>query len=402
MRNSVIPTKRDLCSTPLDIKAGMHCAVHAERWVQIPRNARNDMCLVATQTIIRVMATSTRELGIGAGLLLPDGLTRARLLDAYETMCLSRALDIRIWTLNRQGKAAIAASAQGHEAAQVATVMATDPARDRYLIYYRQLTAMLMLGTNPTEMLMQFLARDGEILSAARQFPLHGAHPRVDLFSFSNVVGTQLPQAVGVALADKMKGRDAVTISFFGDGAASQGDCHEAMNFAGIHKVPVVFLCENNRYAISVPLHQQMPVESIASRASAYGIPGVEVDGTDVIASYEAVKEAVDRARSGEGASLVELRVERLLPHTTDDDHTRYRSAEDIERMRELDPLTLTEALLKRHGILDDATDEEFKERARRAVDDATDAAEAMPFPAVDEMYSGVLESDGLGVTRNG
>ena len=331
-----------------------------------------------------------------ADLRLPDGLSRDRLLQAYKTMCLSRELDIRIWTLNRQGKAAIAASAQGHEAAQLATVMATDPARDRYMIYYRQLTAMLMLGTTPTEMLMQFLARDGEILSAARQFPLHGAHPRVDLFSFSNVVGTQLPQSVGVALADKMKGRDAVTISFFGDGAASQGDCHEAMNFAGIHEVPVVFLCENNRYAISVPLDQQMPVESIASRASAYGIPGVEVDGTDIIASYEAVKEAVDRARSGGGATLVELRVERLLPHTTDDDHTRYRSAEDIERMRDMDPLTITEQLLRRQGILDDATDAEFKANARQAVDDATDEVEAMPFPPIGDMYRGVLE-DGLG-----
>ena len=307
-------------------------------------------------------------------------------------MCLSRALDIRIWTLNRQGKAAIAASAQGHEAAQVATVMATDPARDRYLIYYRQLTATLMLGTTPTEMLSQFLARDGEILSAARQFPLHGSHPRVDLFSFSNVVGTQLPQAVGVALADKMKNRDSVTISFFGDGAASQGDCHEAMNFAGIHKLPVVFLCENNRYAISVPLRQQMPIESIASRASSYGIPGIEVDGTDIIASYEAIKEAVDRARSGNGATLVELRVERLLPHTTDDDHTRYRSQEDIDRMRDLDPLPITEALLKRHGILDEATDQEFKEWARQEVDNATDEVEALPFPPIDEMYSGVLE----------
>lgn len=348
------------------------------------------------QTIIRDMSQSPIGTAAETDLRLPPGLSRERLLDAYRTMCLSRALDIRIWTLNRQGKAAIAASAQGHEAAQVATVMATDPTRDRYLIYYRQLTAMLMLGTTPTEMLVQFLARDGEILSGARQFPLHGAHPRVDLFSFSNVVGTQLPQAVGVALADKMKGRDAVTISFFGDGAASQGDCHEAMNFAGIHKVPVVFLCENNRYAISVPLEQQMPVESIASRAFAYGIPGVEVDGTDIVASYEAVKEAVDRARSGGGASLVELRVERLLPHTTDDDHTRYRSEEDIERMRDMDPLPILEQMLRRHGILDDATDAEFKESARRAVDDATDEAEALPFPPVGDMYSGVLES-GMG-----
>ncbi len=338
------------------------------------------------------MTQSTSQTTADSDLNLPDGLTADRLLSAYKTMCLSRALDIRIWTLNRQGKAAIAASAQGHEAAQVATVMATDPARDRYLIYYRQLTATLMLGTTPTEMLSQFLARDGEILSAARQFPLHGSHPRVDLFSFSNVVGTQLPQAVGVALADKMKNRDSVTISFFGDGAASQGDCHEAMNFAGIHKLPVVFLCENNRYAISVPLRQQMPVESIASRASSYGIPGIEVDGTDIIASYEAIKEAVDRARSGNGATLVELRVERLLPHTTDDDHTRYRSQEDIDRMRDLDPLPITEALLKRHGILDEATDQEFKEWARQEVDNATDEVEALPFPPIDEMYSGVLE----------
>ena len=357
------------------------------------------------QNIIRVMEINvneaTRRITAESGLSWPAGLSRDRLLEAYRTMCLSRALDVRIWTLNRQGKAAIAASAQGHEAAQVATVMATDPSRDRYLIYYRQLTAMLALGTTPTEMLMQFLARDGEMLSAARQFPLHGSHPRVDLFSFSNVVGTQLPQSVGVALADKMKGRDAVTVSFFGDGAASQGDCHEAMNFAGIHNVPVVFLCENNRYAISVPLSQQMPVESIASRASAYGIPGVEVDGTDIVASYEAIKEAVDRARSGDGASLVELRIERLLPHTTDDDHTRYRSAEDIAKMLELDPLPITEAMLRRHGILDDATDAEFKEAARRAVDDATDAAEAMPFPPVEDMYRGVLESDS-GVTSNG
>ena len=300
-----------------------------------------------------------------SGLVLPTGLSRERLLDAYRTMCLSRALDERIWTLNRQGKAAIAASAQGHEAAQAATAMATDPTKDHYLIYYRQLTLMLMLGTTPTEMLMQFLAKQGEMLSGARQFPLHGAHSRVDLFSFSNVVGTQLPHAVGVALADKMKGKDAVSIAFMGDGAASQGDCHEAMNFAGIHQLPVVFICENNRFAISVPLHQQMPIESIASRSAAYGIPGVEVDGTDIVASFEAVKTAVDRARSGGGASLVELRVERLLPHTTDDDHTRYRSAEDIERMREMDPLVLTEQLLRRHHVLDDAADFEFKEWAR-------------------------------------
>ena len=323
---------------------------------------------------------------------LPDGLSRADLIELYRLMCLSRAIDRRIWQLNRQGKAAIAASAQGHEAAQAAIVQASDPTRDHYLIYYRQLTVMLCLGTTPVEMLRQFLAKDGEIMSAARQFPLHGSHPRVDLFSFSNVVGTQLPQAVGVALADKMRGDDAVTLAFFGDGAASQGDCHEAMNFAGIHNLPVVFLCENNDYAISVPLRLQMPIDSVASRAPAYGLPGVEVDGTDILAAYEATKEAVDRARSGGGPSLVELRVERMLPHTTDDDHTRYRSEDEIARMAERDPLTITSEKLKRSGMLDDVTEADFVEQAQAAVDAATDQVEGEPFPAIDQMYRDVVE----------
>jgi 2-oxoisovalerate dehydrogenase E1 component alpha subunit len=184
---------------------------------------------------------AARDLGVA----LPGGLSAADLLEMYGTMILSRVLDERIWMLNRQGKAAIAASAQGHEAAQIGTARALDPNKDHFLIYYRQLALLLALGSTPKELLAAFLARDGEPMSGSRQFPLHGAHPRVDLFSFSNVVATQLPQAVGVALADKMRRRDAVTIVFFGDGASSQGDTHEAMNFAGIHKLPVIFLCEN-------------------------------------------------------------------------------------------------------------------------------------------------------------
>lgn len=347
---------------------------------------------------MRVMVDSAQDgiaSGIQSGVLsLPEGMSQADLLELYRLMCLSRALDTRIWQLNRQGKAAIAASAQGHEAAQAAIVHASDPGRDHYLIYYRQLTAMLCLGTTPVEMLRQFLAKDSEMMSAARQFPLHGSHPRVDLFSFSNVVGTQLPQAVGVALADKMLGKTAVTLAFFGDGAASQGDCHEAMNFAGIHRLPVVFLCENNGYAISVPLRYQMPIDSVATRASAYGIPGIEVDGADIVASYEAVKEAIDLARTGGGPSLVELRVERMLPHTTDDDHTRYRSEDEIAGMSARDPLAITSAMLKRNGILSEEVERDFLDQARVAVDAATDQVESEPFPPVDEMYRDVTEDD--------
>ena len=313
----------------------------------------------------------------------------------YRTMVLSRTLDERIWLLNRQGKAAIAASARGHEAAQVATVKALDPSRDHFLIYYRQLTVMMALGTTPYEMLLGFLAREGEPMAGARQFPLHGSHPRADLFSFSNVVGTQLPQAAGVALADKMRGEDRVTIVYFGDGAASQGDCHEAMNFAGIHRLPVVFFCENNRYAISVPLNRQMPVDSVASRASGYGIPGVTLDGTDMVSVYEAVSAAADRARRGEGATLVEVMVERMLPHTTDDDHTRYRSKEDIEAMATRDPLPITSQMLKARGLLDDAADEQTWSEAKRSVNEATDRAEAAPYPPADESMYRHVYADG-------
>jgi 2-oxoisovalerate dehydrogenase E1 component alpha subunit len=321
-----------------------------------------------------------------------EQLSAACLLELYKTMVLSRHLDERVWLLNRQGKAAIAASAQGHEAAQIACIEATDTSKDHYLIYYRQFAAMMALGTTPEEMLRGFLAKEADPISGARQFPLHGAHPRVDLFNFSNVIATQLPQAAGVALADKLKGSDAVTVVFFGDGASSQGDTHEAMNFAGIHKLPVIFFCENNRYAISVPIKKQMGVESVASRAIGYGFPGVQVDGTDVLAVHEVTKAAVERARVGDGPTLIEASVERLLPHTTDDDHTRYRSAEDIAQMVDRDPIRILSDLLKRRDLLTDDADEEIHFAAKKRVNVATDTVDAEPYPSVDEMFDHVVD----------
>ena len=326
-----------------------------------------------------------------------EQLSGERLVDLYKTMVLSRYLDERVWLLNRQGKAAIAASAQGHEAAQVACIEATDPSKDHYLIYYRQFTAMIALGTEPEEMLRGFLAKEADPMSAARQFPLHGAHPRVDLFNFSNVIATQLPQAAGVALADKLKGSDAVTVVYFGDGASSQGDTHEAMNFAGGHKLPVIFFCENNRYAISVPQSKQMGIESVASRAVGYGFPGVQVDGTDVVAVHEATQAAVERARAGEGPTLIEASVERLLPHTTDDDHTRYRSAEDIAQMDERDPIKVLSALLKRRDLLTESEDEEIHSAAKKRVNVATDTVDAEPYPGVETMFDHITDGSGNG-----
>jgi 2-oxoisovalerate dehydrogenase E1 component alpha subunit len=307
------------------------------------------------------------------------------LVEMYRQMILVRTLDERIWMLNRQGKAAIVASSQGHEAGQIGSVYALDRGKDQFYIYYRDLAVMLTLGMTPVEIMSGFLAKAGEPLSGARQFPTHGAYPELGLVNLSNVVGTQIPQAVGVALAAKMRGEDSIVITYFGDGASSVGDCHEAMNFAAVHNLPVIFFCENNKYAISVPVSKQMAVDSIASRAEGYGMPGIEVDGCDIVAVFEATSEAARRARSGEGPTLIEAHVERYLPHTSDDDDTRYRAADEIAEARKRDPLTVLSGQLRDSGLLSDCLDGKFRSEAMRTVNEATDAVESAPYPGVDD-----------------
>ena len=317
-------------------------------------------------------------------------LTDEQLLAIYERMVLCRTLDERVWILNRQGKAAIVASAQGHEAAQMGSVWALKKGTDRFYLYYRDLAVLVALGMTPTEIMLGFTAKEGEPLSGARQFPVHGAHAELGIVNLSNVVGTQIPQAVGAALASKMRGEDAVTICYFGDGAASVGDCHEGMNFAAVHRLPIIFFCENNGYAISVPLSKQMAVDSVASRAEGYGMPGVVVDGTDVVAVYEATSEAAARARAGQGPTLVETMVERYLPHTSDDDDSRYRLREDIEEARKRDPVRMLGERLGSLGILGDAAEERFRSAARRVVDEATETVEQAPYPSLDGFFDHV------------
>ncbi len=320
-------------------------------------------------------------------------LDNEALLEIYAKMVLSRTLDERIWMLNRQGKAAIVASSQGHEAAQIGSVYALRRGVDYFYIYYRDLAVMLTLGMTPREIMLGFTAKVDEPLSGARQFPTHGAYPELGLINLSNVISTQLPQAVGAALALRMRRKDAIVIVYFGDGASSFGDAHEAMNFAAIHHLPVIFLCENNKYATSVPQRRQMAVDSVASRAEGYGMPGISVDGCDVVAVYEAVSEAAARARRGEGPTLIEAQVERYLPHTSDDDDTRYRPREEIEEARLRDPLKLLMDRLKSMRILDNATDERIYAEARAEVDAVTDAVEAAEYPKTDGFYEHVYAS---------
>jgi 2-oxoisovalerate dehydrogenase E1 component alpha subunit len=325
---------------------------------------------------------------------LPSGLNAEDLVDIYANMVLIRTLDERIWAMNRQGKAAIVASSQGHEAAQLASVWALrHHAKDHFCFtYYRDLAVTVSQGLTPTEALLGFLAKDGEPMSGARQFPQHGAMPDRKVINISNVVATHIPHAVGWALAAKMRGEDTVVAAYMGDGATSQGEVHEAMNFASVMKLPVVFIVENNKYAISIPLHKQMNVTEVSSRAVGYGMPGVTVDGTDVVASYAACAEAIKRAGRGEGPSIVELDVERYLPHTSDDDDSVYRDKAEIEAAKKRDPLAKLRELLAGAGLMTDERDAELRESARREVDAATEAAEAAPFPSDDDVMEHVFE----------
>ena len=319
----------------------------------------------------------------GGGYGVGEELTLEDLLDMYATMLLVRTLDERVWAMNRQGKAAIVASSQGHEAAQLASVWALRKnAPDFFCFpYYRDLALTTALGLTPLESLLGFLAKAGEPLSGARQFPQHGAAPELRFINHSNVIGTHAPHAVGWALGVKMRGENTVVGCFFGDGTTSQGDVHEAMNFASIHKLPVVFFVENNKYAISVPVSRQMAVERYAIRAAGYAMPGVTVDGTDVRAAYLAASDAVRLAAMGGGPSVVEFDVERYLPHTSDDDDTVYRDRAEIEEARKRDPLEKLRGLLTAAGALTEERDTEMRRAARAEVDAATDAAEAAPFP---------------------
>ena len=337
--------------------------------------------------------TSTLE---AAGAETVAGLDAGSLLEIYGRMVLCRTLDERVWLLNRQGKAAIVASAQGHEAAQFGSVRALRPGVDHFYINYRDLGVLIALGVTPEELMRGYLAKAAEPMSGARQFPTHGAYPEYRVVNLSNVVGTQIPQAVGVALASRMRGDESVTIVYFGDGAASVGDCHEAMNFAAIHKLPVIFFCENNRYAISVPLSKQMAAESIASRAQGYGMPGLTVDGCDVSSVFEATREAAERARQGRGPTLIEADVERLMPHTSDDDDRLYRDAEELERGRGRDPLTVLRHRLLQLGALTPERDGELHAEAKRVVNLATDVAEEADYPLTDGFHDHVYSPEHL------
>lgn len=309
------------------------------------------------------------------------GLSRDQLLDLYYKMLLARTVGERERVLNRMGKGPFAVTGEGHEAAQVGAAYALRAGHDWVLPYYRDIGVALTIGQTPRDLLLAHLSRAQDISSGGRNMPSHFSDPKLRIVSGSAPVATQLPHAVGVALAARLRRLDEVAMVFFGDGATSVGDTHEAMNFAGVHRLPVVFVCENNLYAISVPWRKQAAVVDVAVRAHAYGFPGVTVDGNDVLAVYAAAREAVQRARSGDGPTLLEAKTYRLVPHTSDDDDRRYRSREEVGEWAKKDPIPRFAAWLLEQGVIEKSGLEGIRARVLKEVDEATDYAEKAPPP---------------------
>ncbi|MDQ3985277.1 MAG: thiamine pyrophosphate-dependent dehydrogenase E1 component subunit alpha [Actinomycetota bacterium] len=308
------------------------------------------------------------------------GLKEEDLIEMYRIMLLARFCDERQWALNRQGKAPFVVPVSGHEAAQVGSIWAFEIGKDVFCPYYRDMALVIAAGFTPTDVFCGLFGKKDDPSSGGRQMPAHWGAKKHNIITGSSPISTQILHAAGIAYAKKLKKEDAVVGTWFGEGGTSEGDWHGAMNFAGIHQLPLVFVCENNLYAISV--HESKQVAGrVYKRAEGFGFPGVEGDGNDVLESYRLTKEAVDRARSGEGPSLIELRTYRFYSHTSDDDDRTYRSREEVEEWRRKDPIPTFENYLKSVDVVDDKKIEEMREKTKQEVADGAKAAEEADFP---------------------
>jgi 2-oxoisovalerate dehydrogenase E1 component alpha subunit len=321
------------------------------------------------------------------------GLDADDLRRMHYYMLLARRVDERSWTLNRQGKAAFVISCQGQEAAQVGAAYNLRPGNDFLYPYYRDSGMTMLLGQTPRDQFLSLLGKKEDPNSGGRQMPGHYSSRRLNIVTASAPVGVQYPHAAGTALAFKMRGEDGVVLACGGEASTSGGDWHEAMNFSGIHDLPLIFLVENNVYAISV--HAEFQVAgSIAKRAEGYGFPGYEVDGNDVLAVYEVAREAFGRARAGEGPTLIEAKTYRMTAHSSDDDDRRYREREEIEEWRLKDPIVRFEKYLQENGLLDEEKKDEIAARIKAEVAEASEYAEQAPFAEPEEALERLYAED--------
>jgi 2-oxoisovalerate dehydrogenase E1 component alpha subunit len=318
----------------------------------------------------------------------------------FRDMVRSRELSERMFALNRQGRATFAVSGQGHEAAQIGSAYALRRGTDWVLPYYRDVGVMLSLGMTPYQVLLGLFAKLDDPSSGGRQMPCHWSFPEARVVTRSSVIAANLPHAAGVAYASKLRGLDEVAIVYFGEGATSEGDFHEGLNFAAIHHLPVIFFCENNGYAISEKSEKQMAVRHVADRAKGYGVSGQSMDGNDVMAVYQATKWAIEECRAGHGPRLIEAKTYRFGPHTSSDDDRRYRARTEVEEWAKRDPVDRFRKRLIKEGTLTEDEARAMREEARREVDEAVDAAEHAPDPTPEQALRYVFADPPAGRSR--
>jgi pyruvate dehydrogenase E1 component alpha subunit len=307
---------------------------------------------------------------------LRPALSDATVCRLYESMVVARAFDERAFKLQREGRLGTYASILGQEAAQVASALALQPS-DWMFPSFREPGASLVRGL-PLSMILRYWSGDERgsmIPEGQNDFPI------------TIPVGTQIPMGAGVAWGAKLKGDTIAVLVYMGDGATSKGDFHEGLNFAGVFSLPVVFLCQNNQWAISVPLSRQTASETLAQKAIAYGLPGIQVDGNDVFAVYKATDDALKRARAGAGATFIEALTYRIGDHTTADDASRYRSAEQVVEWKAKEPVERLRRYMERSGLWNQAYEDQVLTQAREQVEEAVRELENTPPPDPRDMF---------------
>jgi 2-oxoisovalerate dehydrogenase E1 component alpha subunit len=308
----------------------------------------------------------------------------------YRHMLRARRLDERLSTLQRQGKVSFVASAAGHEAVQVGAALAIEAGRDWVFPYYRDLPLALSVGWPIVEAVAQQMASRLDP-ARGRQMPAHPGSAALHLFTAASAIASHVPPAVGSAIAQKLAGRGDVTVCSFGDGATSEGDWHAGMNLAGAQGAPVVFLCQNNGYAISVAFRHQSGSADVAVKAQAHGMPGYRVDGMDPLACYYVVRQAVQAARDGLGPALIEALVYRYGPHSNADDDSRYRPHDEVAAWRRRDPIPRFRRFLEGRGLWDDAAERDLAAQLKAEIDEAVRANGAAGRAPLGWMFDDVL-----------
>lgn len=338
-----------------------------------------------TEDVVRVLDDNGDVI---AGAQVPQ-IEKADLEKVYRNMMVVRILDERMLRLQRTGQLGFYMTSTGEEA----THMAVQALGESDWVYpsYREPGAAFYRGYSIYEFICQLYGNSDDLVKG-RQMPVHHSCKRINFVSISSPVGTQIPQATGTAMAAKITGKKDVTICYFGEGTSSASDFHVGLNFAGVYKAPVIFILRNNGWAISVPQSRQTAAKTFAARGVGYGMPGIRVDGNDVLAMLKVTQDAVARARAGDGPTLIEACTYRMGGHSSSDDPSAYRDAAEPEIWAKKDPIQRFRAYLRKQGVWTEEMEHKFEAEITAEIVDATKRAQALGAPALETMFDDVYE----------